>query len=66
MDTKTLSFIAIAVSMIFGVGFTIVSDSARPMYAVIGGVIVALCWIAVGMFGRGGGSRDRDQYRGRD
>lgn len=53
MNRNVLAFVALALSMIFGAGFTVVSASARPGYAVIGGVIVGLAWIAVGMFGRG-------------
>ncbi len=50
MNRRVLTFIALAVSMLFGAGFVFFRDVTG--YAVVGGVIVALMWIAVGMFGR--------------
>ncbi|WP_208378993.1 hypothetical protein [Cumulibacter soli] len=50
ISRKTLSFVALVVSMLYGVGFTVVDD--KQTYAPIGGVIVAIAWIAVGVFGR--------------
>lgn len=63
MDRKVLSFIALAVSMIYGVLFAVI-DNPGDGYAAIGGVIVALAWISVGVFGRdddGGRNRNRDR-----
>lgn len=57
MNRRILSFIALAVSMLYGVGFTVIHHNQA--YATVGGVVVALCWIAVGMLGR-------DDKRGRD
>lgn len=54
MDRRTLAFIALAVSMLYGVGFTVTHSSG---YATFGGVAVATLWIAVGVFGR---DNDRD------
>ena len=53
MTREKLSFVALAVSMLYGVGFAVVGDGARTGYAVVGGVVCALAWIAVGTFGRG-------------
>ena len=52
MDRRTLSFIALVCSMLYGVGFVFIGDGARDGYAVVGGVVVAIAWIAVGRFGR--------------
>ncbi|MBS2937797.1 hypothetical protein KDN32_08575 [Nocardioides sp. J2M5] len=52
MNRNTLSFIALAVSMLFGAGFASVPEAARGGYAAVGGVVVALLWIASGRFGR--------------
>ena len=59
MNRNTLSFLALAVSMLFGVGFTAVPDAALSSYAAIGGVVVALTWIASGRFGRPEGASHR-------
>lgn len=50
MNRKHLVFAALAVSLLFGASFALF-DPAPKGYAAIGGVVVALCWIAVGMFG---------------
>ena len=47
MSRKTLSFAAIAISILYGAGFA-VFDGSRSTYAVIGGAVVAIAWIAVG------------------
>lgn len=47
MSRKTLAFIATAISMLYGVGFVVFRDSTSQ-YAVIGGVVVAIAWMAVG------------------
>lgn len=59
MDRKVLSFIALACSMIYGIGFAVIDDDVRSIWAPIGAGIVALAWIAVGVFGRD--SKPRDQ-----
>jgi hypothetical protein len=51
MNRRYLSFIALAITMFYGVGFALF-DTAPDGYAVIGGVVVALSWIAVGVFGK--------------
>ena len=56
MNRNTLSFIALAVTMIYGVSFVVI-DGDKGKYAVIGGVVVALMWIAVGRFGKDDTSR---------
>jgi Mg2+ and Co2+ transporter CorA len=52
MSRRTLSFIALAISMFYGVGFVGVPEDDRSGYAVVGGVVVALAWIASGRFGK--------------
>lgn len=52
MNRKTLAFIALAVSMLFGAGFAAFGSDRPSWYAPLGGVIVALTWIAVGYLGR--------------
>ena len=52
MSRKTLAFLALAITMLYGAGFVIIGDGARTGYAAIGGVVVALMWMATGMFGR--------------
>ncbi len=51
MNRQVLVFVALAISMLYGAGFAVVDDPGGG-YAPIGGVVVALAWIAVGMFGR--------------
>lgn len=51
MSRRTLAFIALAISMLYGAGFAAFRP-APAAYATIGGVIVALAWISVGMFGK--------------
>lgn len=50
MNRRVLTFIALAVTLLYGAGFTLLRDLTG--YAAVGGVVVALMWIAVGMFGR--------------
>jgi hypothetical protein len=58
MSRSTLSFIALAISMFYGVGFVVIPEDSRTGYAVIGAVVVALAWIASGRFGRPDAPRD--------
>ena len=51
MDRKYLSFIALAISMLYGAGFAVV-DNPGDGYAAFGAVVVALAWIATGVFGK--------------
>ncbi len=51
MNRKTLAFVALAISMLYGVGFAVFDDPPQG-YAAVGAVVVALSWIAVGTFGR--------------
>ncbi|MFC3850805.1 hypothetical protein ACFORJ_11620 [Corynebacterium hansenii] len=55
MDRKILAFIALALTMLYGVGFAVIDGTGT--YAVVGGIIVALAWVAVGVFGRGDDGR---------
>ncbi len=57
MNRRNLAFAALAITMLYGASFA-VFDSPPKGYAAIGGVLVALAWIAVGVFGRDEGSRD--------
>lgn len=51
MDRRTLTFIALAVTIMYGVTVG-VSGDAREVVAPLGAGIVAIMWIAVGMLGR--------------
>lgn len=51
VDRRVLSFIALAASMLYGIGFVVIDDPSTA-YIMIGAVVVALLWIAVGRFGR--------------
>ncbi|BDZ59807.1 MULTISPECIES: hypothetical protein [Barrientosiimonas] len=62
MNRRVLTFVALAVSMLYGV-LVGVADN-RSVIAPVGGVVVALCWVAVGMFGRDPGEgRERRRVR---
>jgi hypothetical protein len=45
--------------MLYGASFALFDDAPKG-YAAIGGVVVALAWIAVGVFGRNAGPRDTE------
>ncbi len=49
MDQRTLTFIALAISLLYGAAVAITRDST---VAIAGAVVVALAWIAVGMLSR--------------
>lgn len=51
MDRRLLSFLAIAISIAYGLGFALF-DEAPTGYAVVGAGLVAISWLAVGMLGR--------------
>lgn len=57
MNRRTLSFIALVISMVYGALFAVIGEEQRTAYAVIGGVVVAIAWISVGVFGRDAGQR---------
>ncbi|GAA1482124.1 hypothetical protein GCM10009624_25640 [Gordonia sinesedis] len=61
MDRRTLAFIALAITMLYGVGFAVIDDAVP--YAPIGGVIVALAWVSVGVFGKDKDGEGRDGDR---
>lgn len=64
MNRRYLSFVALAITLLYGASFALF-DEAPKGYAAIGGVIVALAWISVGVFGRDDGTgRDRNRDRG--
>lgn len=50
MDRRVLVFVALAITLLYGVTVGVL-DSPR-VFAPVGGVVVALSWVAVGMFGR--------------
>ncbi|SNC72452.1 hypothetical protein SAMN05445756_1850 [Kytococcus aerolatus] len=49
MDNRVLLFLAIAVTIMYGVGFTAIDWSA---YASVGAGVVTVAWVAYGMLGR--------------
>ena len=51
MNRKTLSFVALTISILYAAGFVVI-DGSQSTYAVIGGAVVALAWIAVGYLGK--------------
>lgn len=50
MKQQTLVFIALAITIFYGVGFA-AFDTGRA-YAVLGAALVTVSWIAVGVFGQ--------------
>lgn len=52
-----MSFIALAITLLYGASFALFDPTPKG-YASIGGVVVALAWIAVGVFGRNESPRD--------
>jgi hypothetical protein len=63
MNRRYLSFVALAITLLYGAGFALF-DEAPQGYAALGGVVVALAWISVGVFGRDDGTgRARDRGR---
>lgn len=52
MDRKYLAFTALAITLLYGASFALFDGGAPKGYAAIGGVVVALAWVAVGVFGR--------------
>lgn len=52
MNRKTLSFIALAISVLYGAGFAVFGGDTPRGYAAVGAALVALSWVAVGVFGR--------------
>jgi len=50
MKRQTLAFIALVITILYGAGFAAFDTSQA--YAALGGAIVAISWIAVGVFGR--------------
>ena len=51
MNRRYLSFIALAITILYGAGFA-AFDPRPDAYAAVGGAVVALAWIAVGVFGK--------------
>ena len=51
MNRRYLSFIALAITILYGAGFA-AFDPRPDAYAAVGGAVVALAWIAVGMLGK--------------
>lgn len=52
MDKRTITFIALIVTMCFGAGFAVIDDGVRQNYAIIGSLLVAILWMTVGFIGR--------------
>lgn len=57
MNRNTMSFIALAITILYGVGFAAFDGDVPTAYAAVGGGVVAIAWIAVGMLGRDGDDR---------
>jgi hypothetical protein len=57
MNRRHLTFIALAISMLYGAGFAVFDETPRG-YAPLGAVVVALSWISIGFFGRDEQPRD--------
>lgn len=55
MDRRILTFIALAISIVYGGTVALVEDN-RQTIAIAGGIVVALAWVAVAMLGE----RDAD------
>lgn len=53
MNQNTRLFIALAITILVGVGYSIFGEDNRGTYAVIAGPIVALTWIGFSLLGRG-------------
>lgn len=51
MNRRLMTFIALAISMLYGAGFAVFDETPRG-YATLGAVVVALSWISIGFFGR--------------
>ena len=62
MDRRTVSFIALALSMLYGIGFAVI-DGDKGHYAIIGGVVLAIAWMAVGLVGRRESERPGGELR---
>lgn len=52
MDRHKLAYIALVITVIYGGLFIVVGEDSRQTYGVIGAVVVAICWITVGMLGK--------------
>lgn len=52
MNRRTLSYIALIITIIYGGLFAVIGDDMRTGYAAIGAIVVAIAWISVGMLGR--------------
>ncbi|MBM6398866.1 hypothetical protein [Phycicoccus sonneratiae] len=62
MNRRYLAFAALAITLLYGASFALFDETPKG-YAAIGGVVVALAWISVGVFGRDDGP-GRDRTRG--
>lgn len=51
MNRRYLTFIALAVTILYGAGFAAL-ESVPTWYVTLGGAVVAILWIAVGTFGK--------------
>ncbi|KRE38909.1 hypothetical protein ASG73_00630 [Janibacter sp. Soil728] len=51
MGTRTPALIALVITMAYGIGF-VFFDSPPAAYAVVGALVVAAAWVAVGMLNR--------------
>lgn len=60
MERKTFVFIALAITIFYGVLAGVLQNGA---FSAIGAAVVALSWIAVGVFGNNGRNRDGRRER---
>ncbi|WP_129360936.1 MULTISPECIES: hypothetical protein [Micrococcaceae] len=64
MKRKILVFVALAITILYGASFSVLQPDVPKGYAPIGGAVVALMWIAVGMFGHARDRRSESSEKG--
>lgn len=52
METQKLAYIALLLTIIYGMLFAVIGEGARTTYGAIGGIVVAIAWVSVGMLGK--------------
>lgn len=52
MERQKLAYVALVLTIIYGMLFAVIGEGARTTYAAIGGIIVAIAWVTVGMLGK--------------
>lgn len=58
MDRKTLAYVALVLTIIYGGLFGVIGEDARQAYAAVGGIVVAIAWVSVGVLGKDRGPGD--------